>query len=149
MVNEFTERMRAAIDEAKSMIRKAQDDMKRYYDRKRTLALVFKPSDKVFLDASDIWTTCPLQKLSHRRLGPFVVEQQIRPMAYRLKLPHGERGKRDVYCDKQRGKAVTALNCVLKDLWGEVGSKGIRKKLKSEYAAYLESKYRRNDGSSI
>jgi len=33
MVNEFTERMRAAIDEAKSMIRKAQDDMKRYYDR--------------------------------------------------------------------------------------------------------------------
>jgi len=31
-VNEFTERMRAAIDEAKSAIRKAQDDMKRYYD---------------------------------------------------------------------------------------------------------------------
>jgi len=28
-------------------------------------------------------------------------------------------------------------------------SGGIRKKLKSEYAAYLESKYRRNDGSSI
>jgi len=32
-VNEFTERMRAAIDEAKSAIRKAQDDMKRYYNR--------------------------------------------------------------------------------------------------------------------
>jgi len=60
-----------------------------------------------------------------------------------------ERGKRDVYCDKQIGKAVTALNCVLKGLWGEVGSGGIRKKLKSEYVAYLESKYRRNDGSSI
>ena len=60
-----------------------------------------------------------------------------------------ERGKRDVYCDKQIGKAVTALNCVLKGLWGEVGRGGIRKKLKSEYAAYLESKYRRNDGSSI
>jgi len=59
------------------------------------------------------------------------------------------RGKRDVYCDKQIGKAVTALNCVLKGSWGEVGSRGIRKKLKSEYAAYLESKYRRNDGSSI
>jgi len=60
-----------------------------------------------------------------------------------------ERGKRDVYCDKQVEKAVTALNCMLKDLWGEVESRGIRKKLKSEYAAYLESKYRRNDGSSI
>ena len=60
-----------------------------------------------------------------------------------------ERGKRDDYCDKQVEKAVTALNCMLKCLWGEVGSGGIRKKLESEYTAYLESKYRRNDGSSI
>jgi len=70
-----------------------------------------------------------------------------------LKLPSwwapDKRDKRDVYCDKQIGKAVTALNCVLKGLWGEVGSGGIKKKLKSEYAAYLESKYRRNDRSSI
>jgi len=62
--------------------------MKRYYDCRRTLALVFNPGDKVFLDASDIQTMRPSQKLSHRRLGPFVVEQQIGPMAYRLKLPH-------------------------------------------------------------
>jgi len=38
-----------------------------------------------------------------------------------------ERGKRDVYCDKQIEKAVTALNCMLKGLWREVGSGGIRK----------------------
>ena len=31
---------------------------------------------------------CPLQKLLHQQLGPFVVEQRIGPMAYRLKLPH-------------------------------------------------------------
>ena len=86
--NEFTERMRTAIDEAKSTIHKAQNDMKRYYDRRRTPAPVFKPGDKVFLDASDIRTTCPSQKLSHRQLGPFVVERQIRPMAYCLRLPH-------------------------------------------------------------
>jgi len=36
-VNEFMERMRTAIKEAKSAICKAQDDMKRYYDRRRTL----------------------------------------------------------------------------------------------------------------
>ena len=77
-----------AIKEAKSVIRKAQEDMKRYYDRRRTPAPVFNPGDKVFLDASDIRTTCPLQKLSHRRLGPFVVERRIGPMAYRLKLPY-------------------------------------------------------------
>jgi len=29
-VNKFTERMRTAIDKAKSMIHKAQDDIKRY-----------------------------------------------------------------------------------------------------------------------
>jgi len=80
--------MRMAIEEAKSVIRKAQEDMKRYYDRRRTPAPVFNPGDKVFLDASDIRTTCPLQKLSHRRLGPFVVERRIGPMAYRLKLPY-------------------------------------------------------------
>jgi len=89
IVNKFMERMRMAIKEAKSAIRKAQDDMKRYYDRRRTPAPVFKPGDKVFLDASDIHTMRPSQKLSHRRLGPFVVEQWIGPMAYRLRLPYG------------------------------------------------------------
>jgi len=54
------ERMRTAIEEAKSTICKVQDDMKRYYDRRRTPALVFNPGDKVFLDMSDIQTTCPL-----------------------------------------------------------------------------------------
>jgi len=88
MVNEFTERMRMAIEEVKSAIRKAQEDMKRYYNRRRTPAPVFNPGDKVFLDASDIQTTCPLQKLSHRWLGPFVVELRIRSMAYCLKLPY-------------------------------------------------------------
>jgi len=32
MVNEFTERMRIVIKEAKSVICKAQEDIKRYYD---------------------------------------------------------------------------------------------------------------------
>jgi len=74
-VNKFTERMRTAIKEAKSAIRKAQDNIKRYYDRRRTPAPVFYPGGKVFLDALDIWTTRPLQKLSHWRLGPFIVER--------------------------------------------------------------------------
>jgi len=59
------ERIRMAIEEAKFTIHKAQNDMKRYYDCSRTLAPVFKPGDKVFLDASDIHTMRPSQKLSH------------------------------------------------------------------------------------
>ena len=49
---------------------------------------MFNPSNKVFLNASDIQTMHPSQKLLHRWLGPFVVKRQIGPMAYYLKLPH-------------------------------------------------------------
>jgi len=72
-VNEFTKRMESATKEAKSAICKAQEDMTRYYNRRRSLAPVFKPGDRVYLDALDIRTTRPSLKLSHRRLGPFEV----------------------------------------------------------------------------
>jgi len=52
---------------------------------------VFQPGDQVYLDASDIKTTRLSPKLSHRRLGPFEIERQVEPLAYRLKLPHGLR----------------------------------------------------------
>jgi len=54
MVNEFMERMRMVIKEAKSAIHKAQEDIKRYYDRRRTPAPVFNLGNKVFLNALDI-----------------------------------------------------------------------------------------------
>jgi len=87
MVNEFTERMKSATEEAKSAICKAQEDMMWYYNQKRTLASVYKPGDWVYLDASDIKTTRPSPKLSHRRLGPFEIECQVGLLAYHLKLP--------------------------------------------------------------
>ena len=49
----------------------------------------------------------------------------------------GERGKREVYCDKQVGKAVTVLNCMLKGSWGEGENGSIKKKLKCKNVAYL------------
>jgi hypothetical protein len=48
---------------------------------------VYKPGDKVYLDASDIQTTRPSKKLSHKCLGPFQVERRVRNTAYRLQLP--------------------------------------------------------------
>ena len=50
---------------------------------------MYKPGDQVYLDASDIKTTCLSPKLSHRRLGPFKIESQVGPSPYHLKLPHG------------------------------------------------------------
>jgi len=96
-VNEFTERMKSATEEAKSAIRKAQEDMMRYYNRKRIPAPVYKPGDRVYLDASDIKTTHPSPKLSYCRLGPFEIEHQVGPLAYRLKLPHGMRQLHPVF----------------------------------------------------
>jgi len=87
-VNEFMEQMKSATEEAKSVICKAQKDMTRYYNQRRSPAPVFKPGDWVYLDVSDIRTTCPSPKLSHRRLGPFEIERQVGLLAYRLKLPH-------------------------------------------------------------
>ena len=87
-VNKFIERMRNTTEKAKSTVQKVQEDIVRYYNQQRTLAPVFKPRDKIFLDALDIWTTWPSQKLSYQRLGPFTIEQQVRPMAYKLKLPY-------------------------------------------------------------
>jgi len=45
MVNEFTKRIESATEEAKSAIHKAQEDMTRHYNQRRSLALVFKPGD--------------------------------------------------------------------------------------------------------
>jgi len=96
-VNEFTERMKSATEEAKSAIRKAQEDMTWYYNQKRTPAPVYKPGDRVYLDASDIKTIRPSPKLSYRRLGPFEIERQVGLLAYHLKLPHGMRQLHPVF----------------------------------------------------
>jgi len=96
-INEFTKRMESATEEAKSAIRKAQEDMTRYYNRRRSLAPVFQPGDWVYLDVSDIKTTRPSPKLSHRRLGPFEIKRQVGPLAYQLKLPHGLRQLHPVF----------------------------------------------------
>jgi hypothetical protein len=96
-VNEFTDRMKNTLEEAKSALAKAKDDMARYYNQRRTPAPTYEPGDKVYLDASDIHTTRPSKKLSHRRLGPFPVEQRVGTNAYRLTLPPSMRRLHPVF----------------------------------------------------
>ena len=69
------EQIRIAIKETKSTIQKAQEDIVCYYNQRRTLASMFSPRDKVFLDALDIKTMYSSTKLSHQRLRPFTIEQ--------------------------------------------------------------------------
>jgi hypothetical protein len=86
-VNEFTSRISNTLEEAKAALAKSKDDMTRYYNQKRTKAPEYKPGDKVYLDASDIQTNRPSKKLSHRHLGPFLIEKRVGNNAYRLRLP--------------------------------------------------------------
>jgi hypothetical protein len=76
-VNKFMEHMKSTMKEACSAIKKSKDNMACYYNHCQTPALEFKPRDKVFLDASDIQTNCPSQKLAHKYLGPFPVIERI------------------------------------------------------------------------
>jgi len=69
-VNEFTNWMKDTLEEAKSPLAKAKDDMARYYNRRRSPAPTFSPSNMVYLDSEDIQTTHPSKKLSHHCLGP-------------------------------------------------------------------------------
>ena len=79
--------MKDTLDEAKAALVKSKDEMAKYYDQKRTLALDYQLGDRVYLDASDIQTTRPLRKLSHQRLGPFPVVHKVGNSSYRLRLP--------------------------------------------------------------
>jgi transposase InsO family protein len=86
-VNEFAECMAQGLEEAKSAIAKVKDEYAMYYNRRHEPAPVFKLGDRVWLDGSDIATNRPSSKLSHQRLGPFVVEACVGRGADRLALP--------------------------------------------------------------
>jgi hypothetical protein len=76
-VNKFADRMALGIEEAKSALTKAKDEYAMYYNRCREPAPVFTQGDRVWLDGSDNATNRPSSKLSHRRLGPFVVDKCV------------------------------------------------------------------------
>ena len=79
--------MEESLLEAKAALAKSKEDMEHYYNQHRMPAPIFAPGDKVYLNASDIQTTQPLKKLSHQRLGPYIVEHQVGLHAYHLRLP--------------------------------------------------------------
>src|SRR5262245_24395962 len=85
-VNEFADRMAKGLEEAKAALAKAKDEYTMYYNRRRIPAPEYKPGDMVYLDASDIKTTRPSQKLAHRNLGPYKIEAKV-GHSYRLQLP--------------------------------------------------------------
>ena len=85
-VNKFTDRMKDTLEEARSALAKAKDDMAHYYNQCQTPAPSFAPSDKVYLDSEDIQTMRPFKKLLHHKLGPYPIERRVGKYAYQLIL---------------------------------------------------------------
>src|SRR3979490_2384112 len=79
--------MEKLLEEAKSALVKAKDDMAWYYNQHRTPAPEYQVGDRVFLDTSDIQTTRHSQKLSHHYLGPYVIQRRVGRHSYRLQFP--------------------------------------------------------------
>jgi hypothetical protein len=76
-VNEFVEHMAQGLEEVKAALTKAKDKYTMYYNQCREPAPVFTQGDRVWLDGSDIATNRPSSKLSHQRLGLFVIDKCV------------------------------------------------------------------------
>ena len=61
--------------------------MKRFYDKHKWQSIPYEKGSKVWLDGRHIKTYHPNQKLDHKKLGPFIVEEKIGSSTYQLKLP--------------------------------------------------------------
>jgi hypothetical protein len=85
--SDFAKRIKSAEEEAKSALKKAAEDMARYYDAHRSEAPEYSIGDLVWLDARDISTDRPTKKLSDKWLGPYKVDKVLSRSAIRLKLP--------------------------------------------------------------
>jgi hypothetical protein len=61
--------------------------MARWYDKHHLKAPEFKPGDEVMLDCRNVQTKRPMNKLDHKKMGPFKVTKAVGRRAYQIELP--------------------------------------------------------------
>ena len=89
-VEKFVERMNEIQGEAKAVLAKVQEDMKRYADKHRSEAVEYKVGDLVLLSTKDLkWQMVGRrsEKLTERFVGPYKVKKIISANAVELDLP--------------------------------------------------------------
>jgi hypothetical protein len=85
-INKFRDRIATGVSEAKATLVKAKDKFKLYYDCRHVATPEIKVGDRVWVDTSDIKTTCLSSKFLDKRLRPFKVVQVVGRGAYKLEL---------------------------------------------------------------
>ncbi|EUC67557.1 Transposon Tf2-2 polyprotein, partial [Rhizoctonia solani AG-3 Rhs1AP] len=75
-------------DEVRAALKLSQDCMKEFYDRHHQAEPEINVGDKVWLNHCNIASDRPSPKLSHKKLGPYMVIEKLSSHAYKLQLPH-------------------------------------------------------------
>ncbi|QRW23856.1 Retrotransposable element Tf2 protein [Rhizoctonia solani] len=82
---EFLEK---GYDEVKAALSISQERMKHFYDQCHKEEEEIQVGNKVWLSHQNRSTNRPSIKLSHKKLGPYLVIEKIGSHAYKLQLPH-------------------------------------------------------------
>jgi len=86
----FVEKMKEIQEEAKAALKKAQEDMRKYADRKRSDIDKYKVGDLVMLSTKDVkyqMVERRTEKLTERFVGPYKVKKVVSSNAVELELP--------------------------------------------------------------
>jgi len=87
----FIEKMKEIQEEAKAVLGKAQADMKKYADRKRSDVKEYKVEDLVMLSTKDLkyqMVGRRTNKLTERYVGPYKIKEIVLSNAVKLELPN-------------------------------------------------------------
>jgi hypothetical protein len=76
-----------SIDMISPLLKSENNDMMRSRGEQKKTKEDFKPSDSVWLEATNIHSNQPSRKLDNKKYGPFEVEEKVSDRAYCLKLP--------------------------------------------------------------
>ena len=89
---EFVERMKKVHEEARVVLKKAQEDMKRQADSGRKETENWKKGDRVMLSTKDlVFKERPVRKLVERYIELYEIEEVISMNAVKLRLPSSMR----------------------------------------------------------
>jgi len=89
-VEKFIEKMKEIQEEAKAVLGRVQEEMKKYIDRKRGEADNYKVRDLVILSTKDLkyqMVGRRTEKLMERFVGPYKIKKIILSNAVELELP--------------------------------------------------------------
>jgi hypothetical protein len=79
---QFASRMKKIHEDAAAVLRMANEQVKRTYDRHTRLTVEYQPGNLVYVEATNVKSKRPSKKLDDKRFGPFKVLEKVRESAY-------------------------------------------------------------------